>query len=295
MNGNRRARWLRNLLCGVLIGAGGILPGVSGGVLAMVFGIYRPFMEVLTHPKRALPQYWQDLALVGLGCAAGFLAVAKGVSLALGVSEAATTWLFIGLIIGTVPALFREAGREGRGPAAWAGMAVCAAGVFASLFYVSHVAALHVEPDGWWYAVSGALCGLGVVIPGLSTSSVLMALDLYQPLMAGISGLDISVLLPALAGTAAAILLPARLVDWLFRRYNSIACHGILGIVLASALVIVPTRHGGPGEIAMSVLCGAGGFLLALFLGRLDRRSRKTNSTEGKGAYGKPEKGFPRH
>lgn len=44
-------RWLRDLLCGVLIGAGAILPGVSGGVLAVVFDIYRPFMEVLTHPR----------------------------------------------------------------------------------------------------------------------------------------------------------------------------------------------------------------------------------------------------
>ena len=48
-------RWLRDLLCGILIGAGAILPGVSGGVLAVVFDIYRPFMEVLTHPKTAIP------------------------------------------------------------------------------------------------------------------------------------------------------------------------------------------------------------------------------------------------
>ena len=48
--------WLRNLLCGLLIGAGAILPGVSGGVLAVVFDIYRPFMEVLTHPRSAIPR-----------------------------------------------------------------------------------------------------------------------------------------------------------------------------------------------------------------------------------------------
>ena len=52
-------RWFRDLLCGVLIGAGAILPGVSGGVLAVVFDIYQPFMEVLTHPRRAIPKYWK--------------------------------------------------------------------------------------------------------------------------------------------------------------------------------------------------------------------------------------------
>ena len=48
-------RWLRDLLCGVLIGAGAILPGVSGGVLAVVFDIYRPLMETLTHPRPPFP------------------------------------------------------------------------------------------------------------------------------------------------------------------------------------------------------------------------------------------------
>ena len=57
---------LRYLLCGALIGAGAILPGVSGGVLAVVFGIYRPFMEVLTHPRRALPKYWRMLIPLSL-------------------------------------------------------------------------------------------------------------------------------------------------------------------------------------------------------------------------------------
>ena len=39
-------RFLRNFLCGVLIGGGAVLPGVSGGVLAVIFGVYRPFMEI---------------------------------------------------------------------------------------------------------------------------------------------------------------------------------------------------------------------------------------------------------
>ena len=53
---------------GVIIGAGAILPGVSGGVLAVIFGIYRPAMELLTHPRRALARYRRMLLAVGAGC-----------------------------------------------------------------------------------------------------------------------------------------------------------------------------------------------------------------------------------
>ena len=76
-------RWLRDLLCGFLIGAGAILPGVSGGVLAVVFDIYRPFMETLTHPRTAVPKYWKWLLPIGLGWCAGFLGFAKGIAAAM--------------------------------------------------------------------------------------------------------------------------------------------------------------------------------------------------------------------
>lgn len=66
-------RWLRDLLCGVLLGAGAILPGVSGGVLAVVFGIYGPFMELLTRPRMVLPKYWRWLPPLAIGWCLGFL------------------------------------------------------------------------------------------------------------------------------------------------------------------------------------------------------------------------------
>ena len=68
------------------------------------------------------------------------------------------------------------------------------------------------------------------------------------------------------------MLLLARLVTWFFRKHYSIAFHGIFGIVLASTLVIIPTSYTGVGEIVLSVLCCIGGFLLAFFMARLDRR-----------------------
>ena len=265
-------RWLRDLLCGVLIGAGAILPGVSGGVLAVVFDIYRPFMEVLTHPREAIPKYWRWFLPIGLGCAIGFLGFAKGIAAAIDVSSTVTTWLFIGLIVGTVPSLFREAGKEGRSIGSWVSMAVCAGASFFSLFYVGKVICVTVEPNFWWYNFCGALWGMSLVIPGLTSSSVMMALGLYQPMLEGLARLDFLVLSACLPGMVLTILLLARLVSWFFRKHYSIAFHGIFGIVLASTLVIIPTSYVGAWEIVLSAVCCIGGFLLAYFMARLDRR-----------------------
>lgn len=271
---NFMIRWLRDLLCGVLIGAGAILPGVSGGVLAVVFDIYRPFMEILTHPKAAIPKYWKMFPPIVLGWCVGFLGFAKGISAALDISNTVTTWLFIGLIVGTIPSLFREAGKEGRSAGSWISLAFCAALIFGGLFYLSHVAHVTVEPNFWWYNFCGALWGMSVVIPGLTSSSIMMALGLYQPMLEGLARLDLLVLSASLPGMGLAILLLARFMSWLFRTHYSIAFHGILGIVLASTVVIIPTEYAG-GEVLLSILCCGGGFLLAWLMARLDRRIQK--------------------
>jgi len=193
-------RWLRDFLCGALIGAGAILPGVSGGLLAVVFGIYRPLMEMLTQPKTAIRKYWSRIPPIILGWCAGFLGFAVGISAAFSVSDAVTTWLFIGLIAGTMPSLFREAGKEGRAVSAWVSIAVCALSVFVGLYYISYVLNVTVTPNFWWYNFCGALWGASVVIPGLTSSSIMMALGLYQPMLDGLAQLDLLVLSSCLPG-----------------------------------------------------------------------------------------------
>ncbi len=264
-------RWLRDLLCGLLIGAGAILPGVSGGVLAVVFDIYRPFMEVLTRPRTAIPKYWKRFPPIALGWCVGFLGFAKGIATAISLSNTVTTWLFIGLIVGTVPSLFREAGKEGRTAASWGSLLLCAGAVFAGLFYVSRIAEVSVEPNFWWYNFCGVLWGMSIVIPGMTSSSIMMALGLYQPMLEGLARLDLLLLSASLPGMVLAIALLARLVSWFFRRHYAVAFHGILGFVLASTLVIIPTEYA-PGEVLLSVLCCGGGFLLAFLLARLDKK-----------------------
>ena len=104
----------------------------------------------------------------------------------------------------------------------------------------------------------------------------MMALGLYQPMLEGLARLDLMVLAACLPGLALSVALLARLVSWFFRRFYSTAFHGILGIVVASTLVIIPTEYTGAGEMVLSALCCVGGFLLAYFLSRLDKRIQGT-------------------
>ncbi len=260
---------LLRVVQGVIIGAGAILPGISGGVLAVVFGIYRPMMEVLTHPKSALARYLPMLLPVGLGWLVGFLG-GGGVILALfHQSETVATCLFIGLILGTLPDLWREAGAQGRGRGSYLSLLVSFALLFAVLLGVQLGSFSDMPANFGGFLFCGALWGMSFIIPGMTSSSILMAVGLLTPMVDGITHLDPAVLIPWGLGMAGVVALFARIVSRLFDRHYSLAYHAVLGIVLASTLIIVPLHYASGAELAWSIGCAVLGAALAYLGGRI--------------------------
>lgn len=269
MKDSRIKNALVRIIQGVIIGAGAILPGISGGVLAVVFGIYRPMMEVLTHPKSALARYLPMLLSVGIGWLIGFLG-GGGVILALfHQSETVATCLFIGLILGTLPDLWREAGAQGRGCGSYLSMLISFAALFAALLGVQLGSFSEMPANFGGFLFCGVLWGLSFIIPGMTSSSILMAVGLLTPMIDGITRMDPAVLIPWGLGMAGVVALLARIVSRLFDRHYSIAYHAVLGIVLASTLIIVPLHYASGAELAWGLACAALGAVLAYFGGRI--------------------------
>ena len=109
----KRGNWILRLIQGAIVGVGGIIPGISGGVLCAVFGLYEPLMEVLAHPIKGLKKHFKLIFPVIIGIGVGFVALAKAVDLMFKSNEAVATALFVGLILGEMPSLWKEAGEQG--------------------------------------------------------------------------------------------------------------------------------------------------------------------------------------
>ena len=261
LSGKKIALWL---IAGAVIGAGAILPGISGGVLAVVFGIYAPLMETLTHPKDGLRAYWQMLLCVGLGWAGGFLLGGKFVLLLYKLDETVAVVLFVGLIFGTLPSLWREAGKEGRTKRSYVSCVVAFALMLALLLYVQYGTFAEMQPGILSFAFCGALWGLSLIVPGMSSSSILMALGLYDKMMAGITAFQMNVLLPWLIGLIGVVILLARVVNFLFKKHYPTAFHAVFGIVVASTVAIIPLHYAGISEgllcLAVAIVGGIAGF-----------------------------------
>lgn len=273
-------RWLLFLLYGVLIGGGAVLPGISGGVLCVVFGIYRPMMEVLAHPKTGLPKYFRMFIPVGIGWALGFLLFAKVIEVVFQASELLATWLFIGLIAGTIPSLLGEAGKNGRSRGCWISGGIAFLLLFGTLLTVRLSSMPHVTPNAGWYLFSGVLWGLSLIIPGLTSSSILISLGLLEPLLAAVTSFDLTVFLLWGVGLVGTVVALAKFVNHLFEKYYALAYHAVVGIVVASTLIIVPTTYESVGSLLISILCAVAGFVTAYFLGKLDAHGSVDAETE---------------
>ena len=262
------ALMLMRVLQGALIGGGAILPGVSGGVLAVVFGIYRPMMELLSHPFRALKKnLWLFIPIV-IGVGIGFVGFAKLMALLFAEDSPYPISLFVGLILGTVPSLLKTARSQGRKPAAdMTALGLTFAGLLAFLIILEGTGSMNLTLTPVWALISGLIWGFSLIVPGLSSSSILIFMGLYKSIMDDVGRLQLGTVIPLLLGIALVAFLFARVIDSLFNKHFSVASHAIVGLVLASTIMIIPREYAGLGQILLCLALAVIGFAGAWYLG----------------------------
>lgn len=266
-------RFLIRVLQGALIGLGAVLPGISGGVLCVVFGIYKTIMEFLADPFRKFKTHFPKLLPVVIGGAVGFLGIANVLAFLLEKYPAPSVCLFVGLITGMLPSLFREAGEQGRSKASYVSMVIAMVIVFALLISLK-VLSVEITPNFAWYIFCGFCLALSVIAPGMSFSTLLMPLGLYEPFVAGIGHMDFSVLIPGGIGGLATVILLAKAVNSLFEKHYSVAFHAIVGVVIAATVMIIPFESFtvSVSSVVINLICLIVGIVAALWLDKFNQK-----------------------
>jgi len=232
------------LLEGIVVGFGAILPGISGGTLCVAFGMYRPIIDTLAHIRSGIRKHGLMLLTFFVGVLVGFVALSGLAAWMLERDTALVTCVFIGFIFGTFPELWQDAGTQGRTKRGIFAMVLGFAVMAVLLGILKTTVAITVSPGTAGFLLCGVLWGLSFIVPGLSSSSLLLFFGLYQPMLAGIAAFDFAVLLPLGIGMALCVLLLSRMVERTYQKHFSIVSHGILGIVAATALMILPKWNG---------------------------------------------------
>lgn len=237
---------------------GAVLPGLSGGALAAIFGIYEPLINFVSNIKKDFKANIKFFIPVVFGGLLGIFILSHALSYLLEHNLAEISILFVGCMLGIFPSLTKQASAKGSEPihiVLTIGVAIFSflllSNAFASTTSTSDTA---ISTSTW--VASGGIIGLGITFPGLSPSNFLMYLNLYQPLNEAISNLNFGILIPVAAGGLISVIFTAKLVAYLLRVAYAIVYHTILGLVLTSTVMIIPREFNSNFLIALCLIAG---------------------------------------
>lgn len=270
---------LKEICRGSLLGVANIMPGVSGGTLAISMGIYDKIIYAVTHLRKDPKNSIRILAPIGVGVLLGFIGLSYIIRWLFMFYPLQTNLLFIGLVLGGLPEIVKPIRRE-----KITGVRILVCLLFFSL--VSVLPLLNISGKeavmDFSFLTGAKMFGIGIVsaatmvVPGVSGSMILLILGYYQPLLDEITGCINGLLLmdgdrilrgiillgPAVIGVAVGIIVIAKLVEYLLGHHKITSYWAILGLILASPIGIFLEMETPSWDI-LPVLTG----ILALGLG----------------------------
>lgn len=244
-------RFLILAIKGFCMGAANIVPGVSGGTMALILGIYEELIDSLRSLnlnflklvavlkiRDALSSFsWDFLLAVGFGILVATLSLAKALSWLLSTYPVMVWSFFVGLILSSVVAVGRVI-RE------WKGLTVVAVGLGAVAAYFLFGFLPADTPDAPWFLfLSGFVAICAMILPGISGAYILVLLGKYHYTLEAVNNRDFGTLLILTAGALVGLLSFVRALGWLLRKHHDLTMAILIGLMLGSLRKIWPWKE----------------------------------------------------
>lgn len=265
---------------GFFVGIANIIPGVSGGTLAITLGIYEELIEAISHFFRKLKSNIKFLIPIGIGAFTAIVIGSRIIEISLEKYTLPTLLFFTGLILGGMPMLFGKIKKNIKPSYALIFLATFAL-VIGIMFLKTGNDAVLVDLNAWGYFklfLVGMIAAATMIIPGISGSFMLMVMGYYEPIINAINEFtsfnnlwnNFWILMPFGIGVLLGVIVIAKIIEFLFQKFEVPTYFGIIGFVLAS-LIGIFTSSGNlvftPTFIIVGIILMALGFVIAYKLG----------------------------
>lgn len=292
----RPAPILRTAIAGVLMGLANLVPGVSGGTMVVVMGLYDEFVSSIAEVTR-LRFTRRHLLFLGVlgGCAIVTIAVFAGLlKHAVGSHRTAMFSLFIGMTLGGGPLLFKMIGKRSR--VSWIGFVIGLA-IMLVIAMTTDGGQRPKEGSGGAESpiamdsspvrdvVAGSLGMSAMVLPGISGAYMLLILGRYEAILGAVSSAKtyvvagggdaeslafVGILGPVAVGAVLSIILLSNLLKWMLHHQRQLTLGILLGIVLGSVVGIWPfDRSSSASDYGLGLVLAIAGFVGTGLLSRL--------------------------
>ena len=246
-----------NMIKGIFIGAGAIVPGVSSGVLCVIFGIYEKLLDAVLNFFKDIKHNIKFLFPIALGVGIGVLLFSNILNYFLYEFPVQTKSIFIGLILGTIPSLIKEVNeKETFKPQNVVYLLIALAIGMITVIVENQI---NIVSNGdkmsiMYLVMCGAIMSIGIVVPGVSSTIILMLLGVYSVYLQSVANLYLPVLIPLGIGLVLGSIIVMKITKKLLETHYGKTFYSIIGFTIGSVFVLLPQGMT-LLEIVLSILC----------------------------------------
>lgn len=251
------------------MGLGGVAPGLSGSVLLIIFGLYQKTLDALGNILSDLKKNLRFLAPLVCGMFLGVLLFSKLIDYLLAFHEMPTRFCFLGLILGTVPMVWKEVRKEGFSKKHYAVVLLAAVlGTWMFTVNAGHFPQV-TDPSLLQCIALGVAVAATAIIPGVDPAVFLSSLGFYEMYVGALADFDTAILAPMIIGLALGAVGISFFMSLLFKRFYTVVYSIIFGIFLSMIPNMLSDNCvlGFNGASALSLVLLALGFLVSFYLG----------------------------
>lgn len=268
----------KNIYRGMLMGASDVIPGVSGGTIAVLLGIYDRLIAAI---NGIFSKDWKNqlgfLIPLAIGVGVAVLLLSHLIEWLFEHYAGPTQFFFLGLIIGILPYLFREAdAKRTFGVKHYITLVIGAIIVGSMVFLQAGEPGVIENMSMSTYILlffSGMLASGAMIVPGISGSFMLLVIGVYPTIISAISNLQLDIIAVTGVGIVIGILVMSKIINFFLQNYRHVTFALIIGLVIGSIFVVYPGFSGPTSFILLSVATFAAGLLVAYILSRVEYKS----------------------
>lgn len=269
--------YLKYFLCGVVFGTANVIPGVSGGTMLVVFGIFDRLTDSISGIKKIFQNFW-FLVTFALGTGSAIILSSFVISSLFENFGIQTNMFFLGLIIGGIPLIYKLGTAEKKVKPLCVVPFVIAMAVVIGLTVLERADVFKLAPDavnGFDAVISlkllgcAALAAVTMIIPGISGSFVMMLLGVYETIITAIKEMNFYVIVPFAIGAIIGVIGGAKLISILIKKNKLMVYSALLGLVIGSVYAILPEGFGFNLQTGYGFVCLLFGIVMAVLIEKL--------------------------
>ena len=258
-----------NFFKGIIVGMGGIAPGLSGSVLLVILGLYQKTINAMGTLFKDIKNNIKFLLPLILGFGIGVILFSKIVNFFLNTYEMYTRFVFLGLVLGTIPLFYREVKKEGISKKHYVIIIISAVIGFGLFFLNKNLFPTVSNPN----LIQSTLLGVAVagssIVPGIDSAVILSTLGLYELYVSSLASFNLGILIPAGFGLILGAIVISIIMNKLIKKHYTVTFSVIFGMFLAIIPNVLTESCVLGLNVAsvISVLLLLCGFAISYFLG----------------------------